>query len=200
MKKRNYLSVGVKFFANDAIASVQIPENETESVAAQAEEHKDLRYHVTVNDVGSLVVIPWEKVAAVTITYDTTDVTAPTDAICGGGDVFEVKMLDEIPRSASKIIKSGDLMQVCTLIISPFAATESMSYNGEPVTNKQFYQALDAGKATLEIPGFEMNDDGDFARTIDCGVTSGEETVTMKFTYMGAATNVTATFPYSNGT
>lgn len=82
MKKRDYSSVGVKYFANDTIASVQIPENETESVAAQAEEHKDLRYHVTGDDGESLVVIPWEKVAAVTITYDTTDVTAPHDSIC----------------------------------------------------------------------------------------------------------------------
>ena len=199
MKKRNYLSGGVNYFANDAIASIPIPPNEVEAVAAQAEERKDLRFHLTGDNGEYLVVIPWEKVASVTITYNTTDVAAPTDTICGGADVFEVKMLDDIPRSASSIIASGDIPQVCTLIIMPFAATESMSYNGEPVTNKQFYQALDEGKATLEIPGFAMNDDGDFTRTIDCGVTSGEETVTMKFTYMGASTNVTATFPYSRG-
>lgn len=172
-------------------------EEEYAAVLAQAEAHQDLRFHYNDN----ILILPWETVAQVNATYETAEVATPTDAICNGSsaDSFEVKMLDEIPRSASSIIASGDIPQVCTLIIKPFAATESMSYNGEPVTIQQFYQALEEGKAALEIPGFVINDDGDFTRTIDCGVTSGEETVTMRFTYMGAATNVTATFPYSRG-
>lgn len=178
-------------------------ENWNNSAYDQLLAHQDIEY-TYIPEPGSgedpyKTIIPYHAVNFAVISHEVETVEAPTDAICGGAGVFEVKMLDEIPRSASSIIVTGDLERVCTLIIKPFAATESMSYNGEPVTNKQFYQALDAGKATLDIPGFAMNDDGDFARTIDCGVTSGEETVTMKFTYMGASTNVTATFPYSRG-
>lgn len=200
MKQRKIKELNVMHYENGS--PVYLTSSRTEeyaAVLAQAEAHQDLRFHATINNAETMIILPWESVIGVYATYETVDVAAPTDAICGGTGVFEVKMLDEIPRSASSIIASGDIPQVCTLIIMPFAATESMSYNGEPVTVQQFYQALEDGKASLEIPGFAMNDDGDFTRTIDCGVTSGEETVTMKFTYMGAATNVTATFPYSRG-
>lgn len=202
MKQRRIKEINVIHYENGSIVGYTPSRTEEyAAVLAQAEAHQDLRFHATSNNVENIVILPWESVIGVYATYETAEVATPTDAICNGSsaDSFEVKMLDEIPRSASSIIASGDIPQVCTLIIKPFAATESMSYNGEPVTIQQFYQALEEGKAALEIPGFVINDDGDFTRTIDCGVTSGEETVTMKFTYMGATTNVTATFPYSRG-
>ena len=202
MKQRRIKELTINHYEQgSSVAYTPSRTEEYAPVLAQAEAHQDLRFHATVNNAETLIILPWESVIGVYASYETADVTAPNDTICNGSsaDSFEVKMLDEIPRSATRIIASGDIPQVCSLIISPFAAIESMSYNGEAVSNKQFYQALDEGKATLEIPGFAMNDDGDFAKTIDCGVTSGEETVTMRFTYMGAATNVTATFPYSRG-
>lgn len=84
MKKRTYLASAVYYFVNKTVASAEIPANEAESVAAQAEEHRDLRYHVAVNDRDTLMVIPWEKVAYVRVSYRTEDADAPNDDICDG--------------------------------------------------------------------------------------------------------------------
>lgn len=55
-------------------------EEEYAAVLAQAEAHQDLRFRY--ND--KILILPWETVSEVYATYETADVTAPTDTICGG--------------------------------------------------------------------------------------------------------------------
>lgn len=55
-------------------------EEEYAAVLAQAEAHQDLRFHYNDN----ILILPWETVTQVNATYETADVAAPTDTICGG--------------------------------------------------------------------------------------------------------------------
>lgn len=57
-------------------------EEEYAPVLAQAEAHQDLRFHATVNNAETLIILPWESVISVIATYETVDVAAPTDTIC----------------------------------------------------------------------------------------------------------------------
>jgi len=198
MKKRTYLVAQVDYFANDAIASIQIPTNEAEAVAAQAEERKDLRFHLTGDDVESLVVIPWEKVASVMGIYRIADVAAPTDTICGGEAVNPLVLT---PKALSDIgedvyyVNIGD----CMLIFPGLSvAIQSVSYNGEEIPSDD-WEAFD-----ITINGAKPDSYYESAQTPhECGDTSivaGEKyPVTYTVSYNGATGSVTIDIPITVG-
>lgn len=79
MKQRKIKELTINHYEQGG--SVQYTPSRTEeyaTVLAQAEAHQDLRFHH--ND--KILILPWETVAEVYATYETAEVTAPTDAIC----------------------------------------------------------------------------------------------------------------------
>ena len=81
MKQRRIKELTINHYEQGS--SVSYTPSRTEeyaAVLAQAEAHQDLRFQY--ND--KILILPWETVAEVNATYETADVTAPTDAICGG--------------------------------------------------------------------------------------------------------------------
>lgn len=68
----------IEIYTSGSVSYTPDMEEEYAAVLAQAEAHQDLRFHY--ND--KILILPWETVAQVNATYETADVTAPTDAIC----------------------------------------------------------------------------------------------------------------------
>lgn len=83
MKQRRIKELTINHYEHGS--SVQYTPSRTEEYApvlAQAEAHQDLRFHTKINSVETLIILPWESVIGVYATYETAEVTAPTDAIC----------------------------------------------------------------------------------------------------------------------
>lgn len=141
-------------------------------------------------------IYPYHAVNYAIITRESETVEAPTDAFCGGAGVLEVKILDEIPAEAGQVAGTPP---DCFLSTAPLGMVESITYNGEEVSVMDFAQAIADGKASIASPGWVWTEDFDFIKPgWDCSDEGGEMTINITFTYMGASTTVTVTFPYTN--
>lgn len=84
MKQRRIKELTINHYEQgSSVAYTPSRTEEYAAVLAQAEAHQDLRFHATSNSVENIVILPWESVISVSATYETADVTAPTDTICG---------------------------------------------------------------------------------------------------------------------
>lgn len=93
MKQRRIKELTINHYEQGA--SVTYTPSRTEEYApvlAQAEAHQDLRFRAEINSEEVLIILPWESVIGVYATYETADVAATTDTICGGGEVGTLEL------------------------------------------------------------------------------------------------------------
>ena len=190
MKQRRIKELQVMHYENGGTVNYTPSRAEEYApVLAQAEAHQDLRFHATVNNAETMIILPWESVIGVYATYETADVTAPTDTICGG----EVGTLELTPKAESEIIvgvyyvKTGD----CMLDLPMFAEViKSVVYNGEEIPLADWSNLnvtingvkADGYNAGVQIP-HECGDDSIVA--------GGTYPVTYVASYNGATASVT---------
>ena len=107
MKQRRIKELTINHYEQgSSVAYTPSRTEEYAPVLAQAEAHQDLRFHTQINSVETLIILPWESVISVFATYETADVTAPTDTICGGAadGGLELVLQDAEVIDASQLI------------------------------------------------------------------------------------------------
>lgn len=148
-------------------------EEEYAAVLAQAEAHQDLRFHY--ND--KILILPWETVSEVYATYETVDVAAPTDTICGGEAQGRLVVTPNEPIGDIHLYNDDG----CYVTPPSFYNGITATFDGVPLTEQQMWQGM-----RVEVPG---TTDGKLA--VDCNATS--VTYTVVYTYEGETCNVTVT-------
>lgn len=158
-------------------------EEEYAAVLAQAEAHQDLRFHY--ND--KILILPWETVTQVNATYETADVTAPTDTICGGGETPSALVVTpKTPIDSVGIVHQPG--GHCT-VPAGWYHIESVTLHGEPVDIDTFYANM---TERFEYSGETVNcDEHGCSLVVDCDATS--VTYTHIFTYEGESCTLTIT-------
>lgn len=191
MKQRRIKELTINHYEQgSSVAYTPSRTEEYAPVLAQAEAHQDLRFHATSNSVENIVILPWESVIGVYATYETADVTAPTDAICGGEEAgrFVVKPQEPIPPA----VKRGEQGN-CSISVPTFIPV--MTFDGQPLSTEDFV----SGGGTFAVEGAthvsELNID---YLPVDCDATSATYTTT--FTYQGESCDVTVTQQIDTGT
>lgn len=188
MKQRRIKELTINHYEQGS--SVSYTPSRTEeyaAVLAQAEAHQDLRFHATSNNVENIVILPWESVIGVNATYETVDVAAPTDTICGGGETPSALVVTpKTPIDSVGIVHQPG--GHCT-VPAGWYTIESVTLNGEPVNLDTFYANM---TERFEYSGGTVNcDEHGCSLVVDCDATS----VTYKhiFTYEGESCTLTIT-------
>lgn len=149
MKQRRIQELTINHYEHGA--SVAYTPSRTEEYApvlAQAEAHQDLRFHAEINSVETLIILPWESVIGVYATYETADVPAPTDTICGG-EVADFHYTIDDP-AILEIVNHGDCV-IDSIPIDTFTIN-GVTYNWDstPSEMAEITYTLEIGGKTYE--------------------------------------------------
>lgn len=169
MKQRRIKELSINHYEQGS--SVHYTPSRTEEYApvlAQAEAHQDLRFHAEINSVETLIILPWESVIGVYATYETVDVAAPTDTICGGEAANPLVLTLINPSESCYVLDNDAIYSFVSTYDDDFHATQSIEnelnrafvtqilFNGEDITEDESVEGtyeltLVNGVATLKI-------------------------------------------------
>lgn len=170
MKQRRIKELSINHYEQGAsVAYTPSREEEYASVLAQAEAHQDLRFHMESDGVETLVILPWDSVIGVYATYETADVAAPTDAICG--EVSRLKVTPSV-YTFNNVTRNGVMVELSADMPAASDFVSSVTYDGE------------------EVDGWSASVDG----LPDNTEQVGEYPVTVTVTYNGETQTFDATF------
>lgn len=194
MKQRRIKELTINHYEQGG--SVQYTPSRTEEYApvlAQAEAHQDLRFHAEINSTEVIVILPWETVISVNATYETAEVPAPTDAICGGEPTNPLVL---------KLIEPSESCYGATDgVITAFVST----YDGDFRASQHSGDTLnDAFIKQVMLDGVDITEDDDFwenvEATYEMTLANGVATFTITISYQGytASQSLTASEVCSN--
>lgn len=167
-------------------------EEEYAAVVAQAEAHQDLRFHTEIEGVETLIILPWESVIGVYATYETAEVTAPTDAICESDCSFEITPLVYDPDNFEPFDISEEDDKCWVVVGTDMMA--SITFNGETIDDEEGIHAF-AEESTVTIDGatIEPNTGGLWDVPVACD--AEEVTFVEHVIHNGCSAQFTITWP-----
>lgn len=169
MKQRRIKELTINHYEQGAsVAYTPSRTEEYAAVLAQAEAHQDLRFHTEINGTETLIILPWESVISVYATYETADVAAPTDTICGGEPNNPLVLTLISPSESCYVLDNDAIYSFVSTYGDDFHATQSIEaelnrtfvtqilFNGEDITEDESVEetyelTLVNGVATLKI-------------------------------------------------
>ena len=193
MKKPSY-SVTINYIKDHNVESISLTGEAAEAVNAQAHMGQDLRFHYE-SEQGDNVVIPWEAVVGVQIYKTMEDVTAPTDAICGGAatPTLEVTFNEEHLGTS---FESEE--EPCNVGIWPIAFIETITLDGEDVTDAWMNAYNTNPQSAADVIGGTYDADlGGWLVTVPCDAESLKATIVYK--YGDASETYTVALEVDNG-
>lgn len=179
MKQRRIKGLTINHY--EQCSSVQYTPSRTEEYApvlAQAEAHQDLRFHATVNNAETLIILPWESVISVYATYETVDVAAPTDAICGGSD--SSKLVVTFNEERLRVGLNSDEAP-CNVAIWPIAFIDTMTLDGEDIKEAWISAYNENPQSAADVIGGTYDSElGGWLITVPCDAESVKVTIVYK--------------------